>query len=529
MAQVMPDSDIFLLAGVALDIEGRHTLYFTNPVQQETYFKNYTIKTLTKYSYQRKDIGVIAVQADYGEVMRANYCMFKNTAYENKWFYAFVTEVEYVNNKVCLIRYSIDSMQSWLMDFQLLPCFVERQHAETDEPGDNIVPEPLELGEAVFRNYHKLLDLSDCAVIIGAMPRSTEQSYNGRYYDGVYSGVSLYGALEYYHVNSFLDGFSQRPSAVITMYNVPKAALPPSVLGSLPGYLPSGTKGHSYQIPLPDRPTTLDGYEPRNKKLLTYPYTYIHVDNGQGQSMSLRWEFFQSAYAATISTTITQPVRATFTPSGYKGGGTEFLAERLDMGGFPVCNWEYNNYAEYLANTAYPQRVSNEAATIGNLVNAAVTGNAAAGAMALINGVRENEMIRYKSSLVNNTCAGTVANGGNLIGSKRQAFYAAAASCTAQDAQRLDDFMTMFGYATNRVKVPNIHARSRYTYVKTQGCLISALCPAEDSTKIKQMFDNGVTFWVPTGAIGDYNADNAPLGNVSRETLESEVENGESR
>lgn len=522
MAQIYPDSDIILLTGVPLDLEGRNTLYFTNPAQQETWFKGKTLKTYTKYSYQRKGAGIISVDAPYAQVMRANYVMFRNSAYENKWFYAFVLGVDYVNDRVCTIRYRLDAMQTWLMDYQMLECFVERQHSATDEPGDSITPEPIELGEAVYRGYRKILDLSDCVMVIGAMDYGEHSAYyNGRMYDGVFSGVELYAVDNATNANYILGGYSSRPADVITMYMIPRAAVPSSVsdLALHQGQpLPDGSRGRSYQIALPETPEAVDGYTPRNKKLLTYPYTYLHIDNGQGNALALRWEFFQSTPVATISTTITQPVRASLTPSGYKGAGTEFLAERLDLGGFPVCSWRYNSYGEWVANQGVPTALSTLQQATAGIASAYVSGGPAglfSGAMTAISGVTSLLSTYYKSSLVTDTCGGTLANGGNLIGARRQAFYGGQASVTAQQAQVIDDFFTMFGYAVNRVTTPDIHARSRYTYVKTQGCNISATFPVEDAEEIRRIFDSGVTFWDPAGAVGDYSQENTPLGRTA--------------
>ena len=40
------------------------------------------------------------------------------------------------------------------------------------------------------------------------------------------------------------------------------------------------------------KPTTLDGYTPVNKKLLTFPYCYINVSNNNGTSNILQYELF---------------------------------------------------------------------------------------------------------------------------------------------------------------------------------------------------------------------------------------------
>lgn len=41
-----------------------------------------------------------------------------------------------------------------------------------------------------------------------------------------------------------------------------------------------------------DKPSTLNGYTPKNKKLLTWPFCYMNVSNNNGISNSLHYEEF---------------------------------------------------------------------------------------------------------------------------------------------------------------------------------------------------------------------------------------------
>jgi len=74
-------------------------------------------------------------------------------------------------------------------------------------------------------------------------------------------------------------------------------------------------------------------------------------------------------------------------------------------------------------------------------------------------------------------------------------------------AEIIDDFFDMFGYATNRVKVPNLTGRDCWNYVKTIDVNITGAIPADDMIKLKSIFDNGVTLW-HNDNIGDYSQTN---------------------
>ena len=68
----------------------------------------------------------------------------------------------------------------------------------------------------------------------------------------------------------------------------------------------------------------------------------------------------------------------------------------------------------------------------------------------------------------------------------------------------------MFGYATNRVKVPNRNSRPHWNYVKTIGCVVVGSVPADDMNSICSIYNNGITFWKKGTEVGNYSLDNRP-------------------
>ena len=82
-------------------------------------------------------------------------------------------------------------------------------------------------------------------------------------------------------------------------------------------------------------------------------------------------------------------------------------------------------------------------------------------------------------------------------------------SIRAEYAKRIDDYFSMYGYATNEVKLPNLDNRSNWNYVKTLGANITGSnIPADDLANIKNMFNNGVTFWHKPEHYLDYTQSN---------------------
>lgn len=88
---------------------------------------------------------------------------------------------------------------------------------------------------------------------------------------------------------------------------------------------------------------------------------------------------------------------------------------------------------------------------------------------------------------------------------------------TGEMAEIFDKYFDMFGYATNRVKVPNFLAsatkRPSYNYVKMQNCYIKAQTgdrglPEKAQSAIQAIFNNGITFWTNFSDVGNYNVTN---------------------
>jgi hypothetical protein len=102
-----------------------------------------------------------------------------------------------------------------------------------------------------------------------------------------------------------------------------------------------------------------------------------------------------------------------------------------------------------------------------------------------------------------------VASGDITFSQKESGFTWRKMSIRAEYARMIDDYFTMFGYKTNRLKVPNINGRANWNYVKTKGCNIIGDIPQDDMQEIKTMFNRGVTIWHHANTFLDYSQSNA--------------------
>lgn len=511
---VQPNTNIRILHNIPLDNSYDHTIYFVDATAQRGYFAYYTKYDLNNYTYQRVERGKARVGINAENLYDCNYMMFQNTAFGSKWFYAFINNVEYINNDCSEITFELDELQTWHFDYHPDYCFVEREHSTTDGIGDNILPEPVALGEYKFNGSHPLIDLSNLSVIIAVVNVNDQTgATQGNKYDGIYGGAELYAfnvssAVSATSINTFLEQFIQKPDAIVAMYMCPTAFIT-NVDAGTHKILQTDTP---FRVNISDSPLssgwTLDGYLPKNKKLFTYPYNFYMVDNGQGSSINLPYEFFANLTPTfRITGMITQPVKAVIRPTAYKNANT-CMTENVGLTNFPMCSWSFDAYSAWVAQNSIPLLINNAGSLIGGAIKnpmpTSIIGNAVQDVASVISQA-------YTASIQADFTRGSQDNGGINAADGKQQFYGSRMSVTYQYAAMIDDFFSRFGYATNRLKIPNRLARPHWSYVKTRGCTLTGSVPADSMKKICSLYDAGITWWKYGSEVGNYTLNNAPV------------------
>ena len=90
---IVPDSEVYMLSGVPLSTQQKHTIYFSDKKTQENYFISKAKKHFNKVTYNRVNKGKCRLQATADSLYDCNYMMFQNSAFSTRWFYAFVTSI----------------------------------------------------------------------------------------------------------------------------------------------------------------------------------------------------------------------------------------------------------------------------------------------------------------------------------------------------------------------------------------------------------------------------------------------------
>lgn len=131
---ISPQTEIRLVK-VPLTLDNKNQITFNNLQSQLDYFLNLPYLTLDDATYLRKE-GVLRFDKSFDTCINYNYVMYKNSSYSNKWFFAFITGMEYRANEVTYIKIETDVFQTWQFEMVFKPSFVERDmlYVEDDVP-----------------------------------------------------------------------------------------------------------------------------------------------------------------------------------------------------------------------------------------------------------------------------------------------------------------------------------------------------------------------------------------------------------
>lgn len=505
---IYPNTTVKILHNVSLNNDYDHTIYFGSESAQRTFFDNpLRVKyTLNNQQYQRKERGWMQVNLNQNQLWDCTYLMFQNTHYtlapsqsqgtSYKWFYAFILNVEYVNENVSKINFEIDEMQTWMFDYQLDKCYVEREHTTTDNIFENIVDEEIDVGKEyynaqVVRAF--LFDATAVFVVSTTMPDGTiapADAY-GNYFTGchvqAFSLSSTGLQLLKDHLNAFIS--NGKEDSIVAIYQVPVSVNQPSLY---PYYEQTYTfSGANF--------TNIDGYVPKNKKLFNFPYNYLSVSDKEGKGKDYKWELWDSTTGIfrIEACGLGEPAVEVY-PINYRNIPND-RDEGLVYTNFPYCAWSGDAYQVWLA--------QNKGSLFNSLIASPLM--SVVGRTAMVEPGTFRNIFNTISSALDMQHVPPKAHGqmgNNLINLQdgTQGFEFKQMTISNTYAKIIDEYFSRFGYACKRIKVPNRNARVNWTYTKTIGCEISGNLPSDSIAKIKSIYDNGITFWNDGMNIGNY-------------------------
>lgn len=527
------DSVLILCGGVPLDCRYEHTLKWATEEAQQVYFSSRKVAVFQGLSFLRKGSPVkVPVALEELEKADVSYAYAQNGL--GKIRYYFITQKEYVSEGVSKIYLQLDVLQTYQFDWTLPACFVEREHVNDDLPGNHLLDEGLELGPMTAHASADFVALNELAIVFQTSVTlgygsAADDSYSvGQdvlpvIIQGVFSGYNLYACpatndgLAY--INSMFEYLDSngKTDGIVSIWMYPKNLI----------NAPWREDGAPVRIDSPMMTTmtgasvsTLDGYAPRNKKLLAYPYCYLYAYNNNGQAGIYHYERFADRtpvfnfYGNVLNDGIVR-----MNPQNYRGIAND-NESGLSLNGFPTCAWTQDMYKIWMAQTANTQALTisqgehgKTMANIQGAVGAAQTfsgllgapGQVGSGIGTMFNAYQshyqaqqkiEGVMAQRNDYQVIPPQAKGVQSPGSNITLGLQTFTFSNMCIQREFAERLDAYFDMYGYKVNMVKKPTYTNRPMWNYIKTVGCVVQGDIDAEERRAIASIFDNGVTWWM---------------------------------
>lgn len=512
------------------DATYHNTIWFPNVAAQSAYFAGKVVKTITAFNYIKKD-RVIVVDGDVDSYYNCNYAMYQNPEKPGKWFYAFITKIEWASAGSTYIHMVTDVIQTWFFDITYYQCFVDRCHQRTDNVGDNIVPEPFTAPTVLYQEATSL-DLTPDAIVAYATATHDGRNISGSYNNGMYSGAGI-AVVDNAALHSQLDTYLNQyvnnglATAVSRIQQYPNTLLSPKTFN------------------FSKHPTAIGNYVPKNKKLLSGAFISGYV-SAYGQEINFNPEFCRTNVTVKAScATSSGQILVAVTSYGNNDTGT--MSFNISI---PESTWAYNQYKNDYNLHSGSNAMMVERSTITR-ASSAVAANIAP-ATSTLSGVSGTIKRIARGDIVGgiSTALGTASNVqqevsqaviydtgiddiSQKLASIAESYHAPATGGVSASngfiaggftnlsagykvppeefAKKFDNFLTVYGYAQNDYMTLNLHARSAWTYIRVKDFRASGNFPDSDMAVIEAAFKNGIFFWSYTATYGNFDVSNTPV------------------
>lgn len=185
MAYIEPSGKMWICKNIPLNHSYEDTMTWTSLQQQVNYFMGKTKWSSVKYTPIKERQGVLRVNGAVNKYYDCNYLVFLNDNFYNpediftmdqynnvapkKYFFAFITNVEYLNPETTLIYFEIDVMQTWFFEIKWERSLIEREHVRDDSLYANLEPENIQVNERIpySKDFNTSTYLGNRVLVIG--------------------------------------------------------------------------------------------------------------------------------------------------------------------------------------------------------------------------------------------------------------------------------------------------------------------------------------------------------------------------
>ena len=548
MITITPQGSVYLCK-TPLEKDYKHQLTFANATSQQTYFAGKVQYTCTDFTYMKKD-NQIVVDYPIDQINSCNYLFYKNTGFTNKYYYCFITNMEYVNENATRITFETDVWQTYQLELEYKDSFVEREHVNDDTFGLHTVPEGLDTGEFIINSAGEVSQKMRAGYIVIGINKIMDEipaDSFGKTYGNVPSGLVYIIVPNAGQLGAFLRAYDNlgQGTAIQTIFSIPIGFYTPpnntwptfKITGT--GYgdvtiqgviLSSTTVPYEFETGLEiNMNTDLNGYTPVNQKTYTSEFNYLLLSNNAGQEVKYNYEDFIDPPKFNIDAVLCPGCSIKMYPVDYKkyndirntasSGQQETHRPHLQpvefnygitAGKYPIGSWSNDAYTNWLTQQAVNEEYNDakqilgfmwksaeDVSTVGDIISQPVVND-------VINKMQTKKMHEFAP----NQTSGNINAGDVAYSSQGLTFMYSKMSVRSEYAIKIDNFFSHFGYRVNEFKIPNVTGRTYWNYVKTIECNIEADIPQEHLQQIKDMFNKGVTFWHDPSKFLDYSQSN---------------------
>lgn len=578
-----------------LDPSGLYSLKFVTDSVRDTHFDGAVLVALgSDFTYIRKN-GILKVgyNADYLDNLGVNYCRYKNPEFADQYIYAFITEIEYLAPNVSALHLSTDSFMTYQNDIALTEQYIARKTVDATE--DRAIQYGYSMPEPITAGNYKLTEckritfdtavdfLTDFRIGIICKPfnlvgnsewqlanETTDPNYqvkadlNGwcaHFLNGYPTGGNIFVANTVGELNIVSDLVNALGSEIIATFWIHNSesdgiTFRDRLVTFYVNDVTSKIEKKDIQFHTIDTlrvksldfsgndwgntGTTIDGYEPANKKCFNYPYNYLQASDSNGTNIAYRYEDFISGDPVFVCKFIANTNNAiVVVPNNYMGTSGN-LDHAIVVEGFPQIPYMSDLYMSYLGthsaqtSIARYQRymdygkslfnigqanyhaMSGAANTLFDSVAAAKSNDT--GAM-ISQGRANTGQIESTMKSLGNSVVGlghsidkSISAAAQAADSRQIDVVNASSPSTratmgklgvifyhkylcAHDIERIDQYFSRYGYSWEKIEAFDFDHCTDYEYIKTIGCNIEGTIPLADKQKLNTLFDTGITFW----------------------------------
>lgn len=548
MADFTPITTVQLMNNVPLFPDNTNQIYFDNATHQNQYFTSRVYKTSNNLTYQR-DYQVYALQAEYDNTITScNYLRYRNNNYGNKWFYAFITSIRYVNPNTVYIDFILDAYQTFMFDITWKDCFIERSHVRDDTLGAHTLDEGIHVGNRYSKEVNVSWPGTDvfagnvnvvpiiflaAAYVFPSSGDPTERIITANV-QGTPTTLAVWfpnfdviKTAPLFQMQQFLKLLqnSSKSNAIVASVAIPEHIARGTwntmkgVEGAItevqadPKAIESGAYLQIANLQFVDSVnatltlTPLMSYTPRNKKLYCYPFTYFVLSSNQGENVTIKTEWLPETQppVGDPDRELKLSLSANISPdSSYfcKVTNANSTSRTLTctMAQLPQVATASSTYANWLAGHMASitsgilanglQIFGGTAATVSGAGASAGVGGITSGVNGII-GTIGNLIDAEKMPASLNSSGGSTGNA--AINNRRFSLYQQVLNPDMYAS--IDQFFDMYGYKVNMNGTPDFYCRAYWQYFKIPIVNITGNVPAEYMNQIKSTFQNGVTLW----------------------------------